>query len=296
MDSNQVSLQGLHGVSNAVKTLADQAAGNVVSISSRKHSISGFLWKEGLVVTADEALQDGHDITVTLPDGTSAKADIAGRDPSTDVALLRLDASVSPVLVFTAKPAQFGSLVLVVGRDRNDPTAALGLVAKTGGRWQSMRGGDIDQRIELDMSLRGAQEGSMVLATDGSWLGMAVLGPRRRTLVIPAQTIDRVGTVLESKGRISRGYLGLGLQPVELSGEQGKGAIILNVDPKGPGSSAGLLQGDVIVGWNASDLPPLRTLLRSLGPQSVGKDVALRIHRAGEAREITLTIGERPAA
>jgi S1-C subfamily serine protease len=293
MDSNQISLQG---VSQAIQSLADRAAGNVVSISSRKHAVSGFLWKQGLVVTADEALQDGHDITVTLPDGTASKAAVAGRDPSTDIALLRLEAPVSPATVFTSKSAQFGSLALVVGRDRNDAIAALGLVAKAGGRWQSMRGGEIDQRIELDVLLRRAQEGGLALASDGSLLGMAVLGPRRRTLVIPAQTIERVAAVLEKTGRIARGYLGLGLQPVDVNGAQGKGAMVLNVDPKGPGSSAGLLQGDVIVGWNAADLPPLRDVLRKLGPQSVGQDVALRIQRAGEARDITLKIGERPAA
>ena len=124
---------------------------------------------------------------------------------------------------------------------------------------------------------------------------MAVFGPRRRTLVIPAATIDRVAATLVAKGRIARGYLGLGLQAVKLEGG-GVGLIALSVDAKGPGAAAGVKQGDVIVAWNGEPLRGMYHLMRLLGPDSVGVTVKLSVKRAGEALELDLRIAERPPA
>jgi S1-C subfamily serine protease len=120
---------------------------------------------------------------------------------------------------------------------------------------------------------------------------MAVLGPRR-VLVIPTATIERVATKLETHGRIARGYLGVGLQAVKL--DDGVGAMVMSVDKTGPSAAAGIRQGDVIVGWNGEKLTGVRSLLRSLGPDSVGRVVELSIQRGGEPVQVKLTIGERP--
>jgi S1-C subfamily serine protease len=125
---------------------------------------------------------------------------------------------------------------------------------------------------------------------------MAVFGPRRRVLVIPTATIERVAAKLESHGRIGRGYLGLGLQPVAVETGEGSGAMVMSVDPKGPGALAGVHQGDVIVAWNDEPIRHLQSVLRSLGSDSVGRTITLGLRRAGEARQVPLTIGERPAA
>ena len=124
---------------------------------------------------------------------------------------------------------------------------------------------------------------------------MAVFGPRRRVLVIPAATIERVADKLASHGR-PRGYLGLGLQPVALTGADGMGAMVMSVDPKGPGASAGVHQGDVIVAFNGEPIRRVQSLLRALGPDRVGQTVTLDLRRAGETKQLSLTIGERPAA
>ena len=124
---------------------------------------------------------------------------------------------------------------------------------------------------------------------------MAVFGPRRRTLVIPFSTINRVAEVLAAKGRVARGYLGLGLQPVKLE-TGGTGIMAMSVDPKGPAAAAGVRQGDVIVAWNGEAIRGLHHLLRTLGPDSVGTSIKLSLKRAGEPVELTLTVGERPAA
>jgi S1-C subfamily serine protease len=253
----------------------------------------------GLIVTADEALAEEGDVTVTLPGGQILPASVVGRDPSTDIALLRIDqAEPLPAPENAAMPAA-GALAMIVGAHEGVPTAALGVVALADTAWQSLRGGEIDARIELDVTMRRSAEGGMVIDAAGAWLGMAVFGPRRRVLVIPTATIARVSDRLAAHGRIARGYLGLALQPVETDAHQaggiGMGAMVMSVDAHGPAATAGIRQGDVIVRWNEQPISGLRQLLRGLRPESVGSELALGVRRAGDAIEIRLTIGERPA-
>jgi S1-C subfamily serine protease len=134
-----------------------------------------------------------------------------------------------------------------------------------------------------------------VLDAAGGAIGMAVLGPRRRVLVIPAATIARVVTTLERHGRVARGYLGLGLQRVAIEGE-GSGVMVMSVDPGGPGAAAGIHQGDIVVAWNGEPIRHVPALLRTLGPDSVGQQVTIGLRRAGETRQFALTVGERPSA
>ena len=129
----------------------------------------------------------------------------------------------------------------------------------------------------------------------GQAIGMAVFGPRRRVIAIPFPTVERVATRLERHGRIARGYLGLGLQPVAIDDGGRAGAMVMSVDPQGPGATAGIFQGDIVISWEGEPLRDVYSLSRSLGPDSVGKTVALGLRRAGEGQQIALTIGERPA-
>ena len=186
-----------------------------------------------------------------------------------------------------------GSLSVVVAAEHGVPTAALGAVSLVGGRWRSLRGGEIDARIELDVRLRPSHEGGLALNASGEAIGMAVQGVRR-VLVIPGATIGRVAGRLETHGRIARGYLGVGLQPVKL--DDGVGAMVMSVDRSGPSAAAGIRQGDIIVGWNDEKLSGVRSLIRSLGPDSVGSVVDVAILRGGEPVRIKLTIGERADA
>ena len=129
----------------------------------------------------------------------------------------------------------------------------------------------------------------------GQAIGMAVFGPRRRTLVVPSATIERVANALAMHGRIARGYLGLGMQPVALDGGNRAGIMVMSVDPQGPGASAGLHQGDIILACNGAPVAGIRPLLRQLGPDSIGSSVTLEISRAGQIQPIRVTVGERPA-
>ncbi len=286
-----VSLQHL---SDALADLTARAARSVVSVHAARSRSSGFVWRPGLIVTAEEALAEEGEISVALPDGQSAVAAVVGRDPTTDVALLRVDRLDGPAAALYATPPSVGALAVVVGRQNEAPSAAFGAVSFVGGPWRSLRGGEIDARIELDLSLRRAGEGGLALDASGRALGMVVFGPRQRVLVIPAATIERVAAKLQTHGRIARGYLGLGLRPTRLDGDKGTGAMVMNVDANGPGAAAGLRQGDVIVKWSGEPIRDLRTVLRALGPDGVGSTVALSLLRGGAPAEAVLTIGERP--
>jgi S1-C subfamily serine protease len=281
----------LSSFSSAVAGLVAKAAPAVVSVHSHRSRASGFVWKPGLVVTADEALAEEGEVSILLADGTTRPATIVGRDHTTDIALLRFDATeIEPARLSPGAPA-LGSLAIVVAAARGTPSAALGVVSLAGGRWRSLRGGDIDARLELDVRLHHSQEGGLALDASGQAIGMAVLGPRR-VLVIPTATIERVAGRLESHGRIARGYLGVGLQAIKL--DDGIGAMVMSVDKSGPSAAAGIRQGDVIVEWNDEKLAGVRPLLRSLGPDSVGQVVELLVRRGGEPMRFKVTIGERP--
>ena len=291
-DPNATNLSLL---SSAVAGVVARATPAVVSVHSHRSRASGFVWKTNFVVTAEEALADEGEISIELSDGTVRPGKIAGRDHTTDVALLRIDAKdnakdIAPIKLSPSVP-MLGSLSVVAAAERGVPAAALGTVSLVGGRWRSLRGGEIDARIELDVRLRDSHQGGLVLDASGDAIGMAVLGPRR-VIVIPAATIERVAGRLETHGRIARGYLGVGLQPVKL--DDGVGAMVMNVDKSGPSAAAGIRQGDVIVGWNGDKISGVRPLLQALGPDSVGSVAAVTVRRAGELVRFNVTIAERP--
>ena len=284
----------LEKVSTALEVMVAGLAPSLVSVISDRMQASGFVWRAGRIVTSDEGLAEDGEPRVTLPGGETTTAQVVGRDPSTAVALLKIERSdLRPVAMAAAIPSA-GALVVAAGAEAGAPTAALASVSLVRGAWQSMRGGEIDARVELDARLRRNTEGGLALNAAGQAFGMIVFGPRRRVLVIPAATLGRVAARLETHGKIPRGYLGLGLQPVTVEGG-GSGVIVMSVDPKGPGAAADIHQGDVLVACDGRPIAGLQALLRSLGPDSVGRLLAIELRRGGQMHHAKLQIGERPA-
>jgi S1-C subfamily serine protease len=294
----------LNEISDLTADLLDGVAPRLVTIHGRRRGTSsGFLWRPGLVVTAEEALEADEDVTVTRPDGSQGTASLIGRDPSTDIALLRIEEqSLEEIAFYPTDGVRAGHLILAAGRQPEGLSAALGIVALAGGPWRSLRGGHIDRRIHLDHRLDFQSEGGVALDTSGRIIGMTVLGPRGRVLVIPSETIERVAPQLLDKGRVARGYLGLGLQPVRIDKAsadaaglaESRGLIVISVDEEGPGQTAGIRQGDILIRWNADALPSVRRVYTLLGPESVGQSVDLGIVRAGAHMTLAVEIKERP--
>ncbi|HLX27085.1 MAG TPA: S1C family serine protease [Casimicrobiaceae bacterium] len=292
---NEASHSPLAALSGAIANIVRGAHPSIVTVRSRGARASGFIWRPGLVVTADEALADEGPIEVTLANGERVAGTLEGRDATTDIALLRVDAPAALPVPLVSHPVDTGSLAIVVGGAGGNAIPALALVTHAGAAWKSLRGGAIDARIEIEAALRDSAQGALVLDAEGRAIGMAVFGPRRRVLVIPAATIDRVAATLDAHGKIARGYLGVGLQSVRI-GSDAVGAMVMSVDADGPGAAAGIRQGDVIERFDERALEGLAMLVRELGPDSVGKCVRVAARRAGEPIAFEVTIGTRPDA
>jgi S1-C subfamily serine protease len=298
-DNNQDTLSQF---SAALAERAAAARGLVAGIRMRGHSLrSGILWRKDVVVVSEQALPNAEEAEVVLADGASFAARVAGRDPGTNVAVLRLDGAPEPAALAAAEPRP-GALVLAFAADGAGGVAVrLGAIHSVGPAWHSRAGGRIDRRIGLDISLGRGEEGGPVLDAAGGLLGISTLGPRRRVLVIPAATVERVMEPLLTTGRIARGWLGAAVQrvlvPEALHSEAGQplGLMIIGVTGDGPAAQAGVLMGDILVAVDGAGVGSSSRLAELLGPESVGSQVQLRLIRAGKVQALTATVGARPA-
>jgi S1-C subfamily serine protease len=272
----------------------------VVAIRTGRRDYSGILWRDDVVVTSEQILPDTSDFTI-LRAGTNVAARLAGRDAGTNVAALRLSQGLGGLLPPVEPSPRAGSLALIVGADSNGaPTGRLGMVHATGPAWNSEAGGRIDSLLRLDSRL-AADEGGPVLTLDNKLVGMSTTGPRRRALVIPAATIDRVLGPLLSEGRVPRGWLGVGLQhvavPERMRDAAGRdaGMMVVGLASGSPAEHAGVLPGDIILEVDGRQTGRARGLATSLLPDRIGQPATLKLIRAGEVRMVTVTIGARPA-
>jgi S1-C subfamily serine protease len=282
-------------LSASLARLVDGVSKSVVEVRSGKRALaSGFVWRPELVVTAEETLGDDESAAVGL-DGHKFQAAVVGRDPSTDVALLRVRGLGAPALPLAAGfTPKTGEIVLAAARHEANIVARLGIVSMTGGPWLSMRGGQFESLIRLDVRLGRRSEGGPVIDSEGRAFGMAVRGVRRSVLAIPAAAIERVAARILEKGSVKPGYLGLGLHPVRIHGATGTGLMVLGVAPGSPGEAAGVLQGDIVTAWNGEALAGMRDVLRRLGPDSAGQTVELSLSRGGQPSTAKCVIGTRP--
>ena len=284
----------LAAFSSGLAAIVAKTAPSVVAVHARhRYPSSGVFWRPGVIVTAEHTLRRDDDIAVTLPDGTTVPATLAGRDPGADLAALRVEAP-APDLPKAAPPAA-GSVVLTVGRSPDSgPNATMGIVSALSGEWRTWRGGRLDHYIRLDLTLYPGSSGAAVVDIEGRAIGIASSALSRIAgLAIPAVTIDRIVDELLARGHVARGYLGLGLQPVELPDHR-KGLIVVSLEPGGPAAQAGVIIGDVLLalgGQAAQDTDDLPGVLESHG---VGRPVEAEVLRGGDSRKLSIVIGERP--
>jgi S1-C subfamily serine protease len=291
-------------LSNDLAALVAAAAQSVVAVhGGGRRPSSGIVWRPGIVVTAEETIVRDADLALTLPGGNQVPATLAGRDPSTDIAVLRYEATPAPKAFATtpfATDLRAGHFAVAIGSAEGEAVATLGIVALAGGAWRSRLGGQLDARLVIDAHLPTIAEGGALVSADGSLIGIPVFGPRRRVLAIPAATIARVVPIIEDRGHITRGYLGVGLQRVPLAAAEGaetrRGAMVVTLDPAGPAKAAGILQGDIIVRLGGSAVTGLRSLYQELGSDAVGKKMAVDLIRAGVHKTVDVTIAPRPQA
>jgi S1-C subfamily serine protease len=296
-------MNALSSLSNELASIVERAGRTVVAVNARPRlSSTGVHWRPGIVVTADHTVRADEDITITRRDGRSVAARLAGRDPGTDLAVLRVDDTDLPAadLGDSASP-QVGHIVLALG---NGPRASWGVVSATGGPWRTWRGGEIDRFVRLDLTLYPGFSGGPLVDVEGRVVGINTSGlARQLELAVPATTVNRVADELLEKGRVSRGFLGVGLQPVRLPEELKRtlpdGAevalIVISVKPDGPAARSGLMLGDVLVALDGAPVGAPDDVQAVVGARRVGSVLTATIVRAGAPTEVRITIGERPA-
>jgi len=294
----------LSAFSTHVADLVERVATGIVTVhGGGRWSASGIHWRSGIVVTAEENLERDDGIKLTLPGGRQVDAALAGRDPTTDVAVLRFQPDGLPAATTDNAALRAGQAVVAVGSHDGGALAAFGIVAYAGGPWHSLRGGTIDSLVRLDLALSPAAEGGALVDAGGRIVGMTVLGPRRRALAIPSSTVDRAVDQLLARGHVFRGYLGAGLQAVgrraaagQASAGAAQGVLVTSLDPAGPSARAGVLVGDIVTTWSGKQVGRVRDVFRLLGPESIGSTVAMGVIRGGAATQVQVVIGERPVA
>lgn len=290
-------------LSEKLAEIVERVSASTVVIDARPRvSSSGVVWGPGIIVTADHTIQN-DEVRVRLPSGDEAKATLAGRDRATDIAVLRLESDVAPPAFADLGKLKAGHLAVSVGRTEQGVTATMGIISTVSGAWRTWRGGLIDRFVRLDVSLYASSSGAAVADADGGVFGIATSGlSRSSAIAIPKSTIDLVVDELLRRGRISRGYLGVGLQPVmipehlknKLQLSQEGGVIVLSVEPSGPAEAAGVMIGDVLLKLNGHSLADTDEVQTALGTERIGNSVRLDLVRGGEVKSVDATIGERP--
>jgi len=295
----------LIALSNALAQATDRAAAHTVAVHTEaRGSSSGVVWRNGVIVTAEHALRRDEEIQVTLPDGRVVAAALAGRDSSTDLAVLRCAEAASPIAE-TAEVSliQPGCLALVVGRTRaSGPVAALGAVSLVAPERRTWTGAAFAPYVRLDVGLQPTAVGGAVIDAHGRVIGIAT--PRFAhfgAIAVPAPTVNRVVDTLLQKGRIPRGYLGVGLQPVRLPDalrqtlqrSEKAAAIVLDVEPEGPAHKAGIVIGDIFVAFAGHPVTRLEDIHAQLAAESIGKPLPVKFVRGGALQEASIVVGER---
>jgi S1-C subfamily serine protease len=290
--------------SDALAVAVETAAAGIVRVEGRRRlAASGFVWSADAIVTAHHVLRRDENITVGLPDGQTVAATVAGRDPTTDLALLRVqNGALTPAIVAQAdkQPLKVGHLVLALGRPGQSVQVTLGVVSALGAGWRTAAGGQIDHYLQTDVVMYPGFSGGPLVNVSGELLGLNTSGLLRGvSLALPVATVARVVDALLAHGRVRRGYLGVSTQPVRLPEalkqqlNQETGLLLTAVEAGGPAEKAGLLLGDTVVALDNSPVRYHDDLLALLATGRAGTEVAVRIIRSGQVQELNVTVGER---
>jgi S1-C subfamily serine protease len=289
--------------SNGLTSAVEKGGASTILVDARKrYPASGIAYAEDFVLTADHVVTREENIKVITPDGKSLSATIAGRDPGSDLALLRLaEKALSPAK--TSSDINVGQLVLALGRPSSAGVqASWGIVTAISGPTRTFRGGMLDEYIQTETSPYPGFSGGPLISTEGEVLGLNTSGlTRGSALTIPVKGAWQVADALAKHGSVKRGYLGVRSQPVEipdaarqaLKREQNHGLLVLWLEENGPAAKGGLFVGDILVAINGQPLGDSDDLFSALGSETVGKSVAVEVLRGGRPETVNMTVGER---
>jgi len=289
--------------SNGLTAAVEKGGASTILVDARKrYPASGIAYADDLILTADHVVTREEDIKVILPDGKSLGATIAGRDPGSDLALLRLaEKALSPAK--TSNDVKIGQLVLALGRPNNaGMQASWGIVTSISGPARTFRGGMLDEYLQSETTPYPGFSGGPLINTEGEVLGLNTSGlTRGSSLTIPVKGAWCVADALARHGSIKRGYLGVRTQPVDvpeaarksLRREQSHGLLVMWLEEGGPAERGGLLVGDILIAISGQPVGDPDDLFSALNSDTVGKAIAVEVLRGGQPQTVTVTVGER---
>lgn len=293
----------LESLSEATAAAVETAGKSVVRVEGRRRlPATGIVWSaEGVIVTAHHVVEHDEHIGIGLPDGSSVTATLVGRDPTTDLAVLRAgEAKLAPPTWIEPETLRVGSLALALGRPGRTIQATLGVISALGDTWRTPSGGAIDRYLQTDVVMYPGFSGGPLIGPDGQVIGLNTSALLRGvSLAVPTPTIQGVVEALLAHGRIRRGYLGVGAQPARLPEklqkelDQQTGLLLVSVEPGSPAEKGGLLMGDVILTLAGELTRHSDDLLALLSDDRIGKPVPVRIVRGGKLQELAVSISER---
>jgi len=295
----------LESLSSDLANAVENAGKSLVRIEARRRqTATGIVWSaDGLIVTAHHVVERDENIRVGLADGSVKPAQLVGRDPTTDIAVLRIEAEgLTPATWAELDTVRVGQLVLAVGRPDATPQAALGVISIHDGGWRTMAGGTVDAYVQSDVVMYPGFSGGPLVAADGAFIGMnSSLLARGACVTLPAVTLSRVAGSIKAYGRVKRGFLGVNAQGVRLpaslaeSLDQETGLLLAAVEQGSPAEAAGLMVGDILVALDGQPVRHMDDLMALLSSDRVGKVLPVRAVRGGQIVEIPVTVGERTA-
>jgi S1-C subfamily serine protease len=293
------------GPINALAQVSDAIAGQVaaaapllaaIRIGPNRH-ISGVIWQQDLVITSDQALPAQDNYTLVLPGAVLTAARPARRDPSSNLATLRLEGAAAPLQIVPPAEPRVGALVLALGaNDDASPTVRLAAIHRV----MAARGNGTDRVVTLDMPANFIEEGGPVLDAKGGLLGMATVGENGQAMVIPSAAMARMLDPAQIRPNGRRGWLGVALQPITVPDAlrtvvgQPSGRMVVSLSPSGPAELAGLRPGDILLSLDGQSASGAHALRAILGPERVGRQVEVRLVRGGMVETRKLTVMPQP--
>jgi S1-C subfamily serine protease len=291
-----------------LKQLSDERAGLIQSVAprvaalilGRRRVVSGIHWRDDLVIAAAEALSGAERVDIRVGD-SNASGEVLATDLGTDIAVLRVSGLAPATGGFSTQGLRVGETIAVVGGGESGAAAVWGSVRFAGPAWTSRRGGTIGRRLEIDVRFDPVFEGAAIVDMNGTITAMAVPGPPRRVLGIPAETIETVVALVEKHGHLPQPYIGVRLQSLwideatrtQLGRSARRIATVSGVDPGSPAAAAHIELGDLLLTVNRAPAESLN-LVQQIASLTPGQEIDLEILRGGQPHQIRVRVGERP--
>jgi S1-C subfamily serine protease len=282
-------------LSNSIADAVAAAAPSVVQVHGRRRPASGLVFADDVVVTTMRAVGRQDGLRVRGHNGDTFEATVAGWDPATSLAVLKVAGLSAPPFTPSTTPARVGHLALAVARSwSNAVTASAGVVAVIGGPLATGRRRAIDEVIRTTAPMHDGFSGGAFLDAAGALIGMTTAATIRGFgVVIPAGIVWKTAAHVLEHGGSARGYLGIVGQPVQLPDAR-SALLVVNVASGGPAAGAGVLVGDVILSLDGAPVASPEDLLDLLTGARVGHTATLQLLRGGAPTDVQVLIGARP--